>query len=41
MPYSTVSFRMTLGLSDSIKYSRHEGIVRSLCDSWASCLDTL
>jgi len=34
-PYSTVSFRMIL--SDLAKYSMTRSVVRSLCDSWASC----
>ena len=34
-PYATVSFRMTL--SDLAKYSMTWSVVRSLCDSWASC----
>ena len=39
MPYSTVSFRITLmTLSDLAKYSMTQSVVRSLCDSWASCL---
>jgi len=35
MPYSTVSFRMTL--SDLAKYSMTRSVARSLCYSWASC----
>jgi len=35
MPYTTVSFWMTL--SDLAKYSMTRSVVRSLCDSWASC----
>jgi len=34
--YATVSHRMIL--SDLAKYSVTRGVVRSLCDSWASCL---
>jgi len=36
MPYSRVSFRMTL--NDLAKYSRTISFVQSLWDSWASCL---
>jgi len=36
MPYSTMSFRMTL--NDLAKYSITRNIARSFCDRWASCL---
>jgi len=38
-PYSTVSFGMIL--SDLAKYSMTRSVVRSLCDSWASCYTQL
>jgi len=34
-PYSAVSFRMTLG--DLARHSMTRSVVRSLCNSWASC----
>jgi len=37
MPYSRVSFRMTLTLSDLAKHSMTRSIAQLLCDSWASC----
>jgi len=37
MPYSTVSFRMTL--SDLAKYSMTRSIARPLCDSRATCIN--
>ena len=41
MPCSTVSFRMTLShFSELAKYSMTRSVAQSLCDSWASCINS-